>query len=159
MTNKFFTGLAVLLSLLSVVLSGAASAHSYRVGAILVDHPWAPASLPGTTAGAAFMKITNMGPTPVVLLGASTPAAGRVEIHSMSMDGGVMRMRPMASIPIPPNGTIVFGPSGLHMMLVGLAKPLEAETMVPMTLGFQGGPNVAVDLSVESSPMGGMQHH
>jgi copper(I)-binding protein len=159
MTNRFFTGFAALFTLVSLALSGTAFAHSYHVGPIMVDHPWAPASMAGTSSGAAYMKITNMGPTPVVLTGATTPAAGHVEIHSMSMDGGVMRMRPVGSIPIPPNGTIVFGPSGLHMMLVGLGHPLEAESMVPMTLNFQGAPAVAVELYIESSPMGDMQHH
>lgn len=159
MTNNFFTGFAAFFAVVSLVLSGTAIAHSYHVGQIMVDHPWAAASLPGTNTGAAYMKITNMGSTPVVLTGATTPAAGHVEIHSMSMDGGVMRMRPVANIPIPPHGTIVFGPAGLHMMLVGLTKPLEAETMVPMTLGFQGGPTAVVELYIESSPMGDMHHH
>jgi copper(I)-binding protein len=129
------------------------------VGAILVDHPWAPASLPGTTAGAAYMKITNMGPTPVVLLGATTPAAGHVEIHSMSMDGGVMRMRQVTEgVTVPAGGEVKFGAGGLHFMLIGLKHPLVEEQMISMTLHFAGKPDIKVDLYIESKPPAGHEH-
>jgi hypothetical protein len=159
MTNTFKTIFTALALLLSFGLTSAAIAHGYHAGPISVEHPWAPASLPGTSTAAAYMTITNTGTQPVMLVGATTPAAGRVEIHSMSMDGGVMRMRPMSNISIPPKGVLKFGPGGYHMMLVGLASPLEVETMVPLTLNFQGAPAVTVDLYVESSPMGGISHH
>ena len=95
-----------------------------------------------------------------MLLGASSPIADKVEIHSMSMDGGIMRMRPVAGgITIPAKGKISFGPSGWHMMLVGLRKKLEAEEMEPMTLTFQGGLTINVELYIESAPAGGGHHH
>ena len=126
--------------------SGLAFAHSYHIGPVTVEHPWAPASLPGTTTAAAYMTITNTGTSPIVLTGAVTGAAAHVEIHSMSMDGGIMRMRPVSALPIPPKGSVKFGPGGYHMMLVGVSKPLEVETMVPLTLNFQGAPPVPVEI-------------
>ncbi|MEQ1754987.1 MAG: copper chaperone PCu(A)C [Micropepsaceae bacterium] len=159
--SKFtLAALALIAAVAAPLCISVAQAHSYRVGTITIDHPWAPATRTGTPVGVAYMTISNAAPVPVLLLGVSSPIADKVEIHSMSMDGGIMRMRPVAGgVTIPARGKISFGPSGLHMMLLGLRKTLEVEEMEPMTLTFRGGLTIKVDLYIETSPMGGGHQH
>ena len=136
---------------LMLLLTVAALSHEYASGPLRVVHPWSPPTTPGATVGAGYMKVVNAGPSPVRLLGASSPAASRVEFHSMSMDGGVMRMRPLPEgLIVPANGQIQLKRGGLHMMLIGLKRPLVEEELVPLTLIFDGGIRMDVELYVEN---------
>lgn len=138
------------MAVLSLAFTGAAVAHDYQAGAIKVGHPWTRATAPGAPVGVGYMKITNTGNTPVQLTGATTPAATKVEVHTMSMDGGVMRMRPITgALTIPAKTTVELKSGGLHLMLIGLKKPLVVEDMVPLTLTFSGGLTLNVELYVE----------
>ena len=155
-----FATVAAITALFAPLFASSAQAHSYRAGALIIDHPWAPATQTGSPVGTAYMTITNAAPVPTMLLGAQTPVADKVEIHSMSMDGGIMRMRPLpGGVVIPAKGHITFGPSSFHMMLLGMRQTLSEEQMVPMTLTFQGGLTVNIDLYVEAAPTGGGHHH
>ena len=152
--------LRALALVLAITVSSAASAHEYSQGAITVTHPWARATAPGATTGAGYLKIVNKGATPVRFLGAKTDIATTVEIHSMSMDGGVMRMRPVAGgLVIPAHGEVALKPGANHLMLIGLKRPLVEENMEPMTLLFDGGVSMDIDLYVESMGAPGSEHH
>jgi periplasmic copper chaperone A len=59
------------------------------VASIEVDQPWSTATPPGASVAAGYMTIENTGTEPDVLTGASTPVAGKVEVHQMTMDNGV----------------------------------------------------------------------
>jgi copper(I)-binding protein len=84
------------------------------------------------------LTLSNLGAAPDRLLGGATPVASQVEVHEMSMDGGVMRMRPVSGgLVIPAGGTVALKPGGYHIMLIGLKTPLTAGTMVPLTLRFE----------------------
>jgi copper(I)-binding protein len=107
----------------------AALAHSYTVGSIRIGHPWARATLPVQTTGGAYLKLHNTGGTPDRLVGGSTPAAERVELHSMVMDGNIMRMRELAAIDIPPGQVVELRPGALHLMLVGLKGELKIDAL------------------------------
>ncbi|WAJ29596.1 copper chaperone PCu(A)C [Antarcticirhabdus aurantiaca] len=132
-----------------------AAAHDYRAGSIAIDHPFARATLPGAAVGGAYMALRNDGTTADRLVAASTPAAERVEFHSMTMQGDVMRMTPIkAGIELPPGETVSVRPGGLHLMLVGLKAPLAQGTRVPMTLDFASGARVEVELAVEAPNAG-----
>jgi copper(I)-binding protein len=106
------------------------------------------------------MKIENTGKAADRLVGASTPAAERVELHTMAMDGNVMRMREVAAIDLPPGQTVALEPGRLHLMLMGLKSPLKADTKVPLTLKFEKAGEVQVELKVEAADAGpgGHQH-
>ncbi len=133
--------------------------HEYKSGRILVVHPYATPTMPGATAGTAYMKIINGGKRPIRLMSASTPMAASVEFHSMTMTNGIMRMRPVAAgILLPRHGEVRFAPGGFHMMLVGLKKPLAEEEMVPLTLHFKGAPDVKIELYIENMPSGSHAH-
>ncbi len=126
-----------------------------RAGAILITQPWSRAAMRGGS-GAAFLTLRNTGTTPDRLLGASTPAAGRVELHSMVRDGDVLRMREQPAIDLPPGQEVVLRPGGLHMMMLGLAQPLDRGATLPLTLRFERAGEVTVQLAVQAAGAAGM---
>jgi hypothetical protein len=127
-----------------------ASAHDYFVGALHIDHPYARAMPPGARTAAAYLGIENRGRDPDVLESAATPRAASVQLHTMSNDGGVMRMREVKNVAVPAGRTVIFGPGGLHIMLVDPNPPLREGDHLPLTLTFTRAGKVTVDLVVES---------
>jgi hypothetical protein len=125
-------------------------AHQFSVGKLLIGHPWARATAPRATVGGGYLSITNQGSQPDKLVSATSPFAGRVEIHSMTTDGGIMRMRPVVGgLTIPANGKVTLEPGGYHIMFIGLKRPFVAGTTVPATLRFQRAGSVTVQFKVE----------
>jgi periplasmic copper chaperone A len=134
-------------------LTALASAHGSTVGDIAIGHPFATPSIPGTTNGAAyFATLENTGASADKLLRASTPAASRVEIHTMSVDAqGVMRMREIDGIPLAPKAKLQMRPGmGMHLMLIGLKEPLKEGATFPMTLQFERAGTVEVKVVVQT---------
>jgi periplasmic copper chaperone A len=124
---------------------------------IKVEDPWARATAPGAKVGAGYMKITSG--TADRLVGASTPAAARVELHITVKEGEVMRMREVKAYDIPAKGGFEAKPGGAHLMLVDLKAPLEAGTKVPMTLRFEKAGEVKIELQVRAlGATGGHRH-
>jgi periplasmic copper chaperone A len=154
---KFVTAV-LLMPLMLAAAVGAAPAHEYTSVGIKIEHPWTRATPEGATTAVAYVKITNTGKTPLRLVGGSTPAAARVEIHEMSMDDGVMRMRPVPGVDIASGASVEFKAGGLHLMLVGLNKKLMQEDLVPLTLNFADGAKVLIELYVEGMGAGGGDH-
>lgn len=147
-----------LLTLLAAgVLAAAAHAHQYSVGSLVIGHPWSRPTVSGMPTGVAYLSITNRGPRQDTLIGASTPAAERVEFHRTSFESGMAHMRPAGLLVVAPNSTITAEPGGLHLMLVDLKSPLVAGTMIPLVLHFQSAGDITVELKVE--PIGSEPHH
>lgn len=142
-------------------LAVSALAHDYRVGDLVIDHPWARATVPGQKAGGAFLKIENRGRSADRLLSAAAPAerVGRTELHSMRMEGNVMRMREIAAIDIPAGQTVALEPGGLHLMLLGLTSPLKAGEKLPLVLTFEKAGTVTVQVHVEAVSAAPAKHH
>jgi copper(I)-binding protein len=115
--------------------------------AVKIDKAWARPTVAGQTAGGAFLTLTS--PAADRLVGASTPAAERVELHSMKMEGDTMRMRQVEAIELPAGRAVTLGPGGLHLMFMGLRAPLKAGEKVPLTLRFEkaGEVKIAVPIS------------
>ena len=147
----------LIVSAMLAAIAGAV-AHEYTAVGIKIVHPWTRATPPGATTAVAYVKISNTGQTPLRLIGGTTPVAARVEIHDMSMDGGVMRMRPVPGVDIAPGSTVEFKAGGLHLMLVGLNRQLMQEDLVPLTLQFANGAKVSIELYVEGMGAGGGDH-
>ena len=160
--------LAILLALCATLIAPAA-AHEYNIGSLHIGHPWSRATPKGATIGAGYLKITNNGTTPDRLLGGSSEAANSFELHVMSMENGVMKMRPVeGGIEIKPGETVEFKPESYHVMFVGLREPLVQGHRVKATLDFEKAGKVAVEFVVESigarqgnddHAMPGMPHH
>ena len=136
-TGGLFMGL-VALALLGV---GAAHAHDFKQGDVLIDHPYATPSLAGTTNGAVYFKsIRNKGKTPDRLLSARTAVAARVEIHHMQMDGNVMRMRQVPALELPAQTEVSLRHGGAgthHLMLLDMAQPLKDGDRFDLELVFE----------------------
>ena len=130
--------------------SGVAGAHSYRLDTLTIDHPFARATPPGAKSGGAFLVVDNAGNTPDRLLRATSAAAGAVELHQMAMDNGIMRMRALAAMDVPPGGRLELKPGGYHLMMVDIKQPFKAGDHVPLTLTFEKAGSIDVVLEVES---------
>jgi copper(I)-binding protein len=137
---------AFLLAPLSVAPSLAAE---YDVGSIHIAQPWSRATPKGTKAGAGYMTITNKGTTPDKVSCVSDDASAICEIHSMTMEGGVMKMRPVeGGLEIKPGETVTLAPSGFHVMFSDLKHPLEQGKTVKATLKFDKAGSVDVEYPV-----------
>lgn len=126
-----------------VVFSMAVSAQTVRV-----DDPWVRGTVAQQKATGAFMRLT--ADQPLRLVGADSPVAGVVEIHEMAMDKGVMRMRAVAGVDLPPNRTLELKPGGYHVMLMDLRQPAAVGTTVPLTLVFETADKRRIEQEVQA---------
>jgi copper(I)-binding protein len=139
------------LAVLIAVLALPAFALDYKLGAIEIGHPWSRATPPTAEAGGGFLAITNTGTTPDRLIAVKSPAADKVEIHEMKMDGNIMRMREVEKgIEIPPGATVELKPGGFHVMFMGLRAPFAKDAKVPLTLVFEKAGSIDVELMVQA---------
>jgi hypothetical protein len=127
-----------------LLLGAAAWAQS---GQLQVTDAWARATPGKAENGAAYLTVRS--PTADRLVAASTPVAKKAELHTMSMTGMVMKMRPVEGVDIPAGGSVTLKPGGLHIMLLGLDKPLKVGQSFPLTLTFEKAGSRAVTVAVE----------
>ncbi len=127
-----------------------AVAQEPRAGDLAVQQPWTRAAGEGATGGG-FLSISNRGAAADRLVSASSPAARAMELHTMVRDGDVMRMRAVEAIEVPAGQTVALRPGGLHLMLVGLSRPLREGETVSVVLRFERAGEVRVDLSVQAA--------
>ncbi len=150
-------------AVLAALATSAALAHDYTVGSLKINHPWARATPKGASVGGCYMKITNSGTAPDRLVGGSSDISNSFEIHEMKMEGGVMKMRPVANgIEIKPGQTVTLDPSGYHLMLVDLKKQLAQGERFKATLEFAKAGKVEVDFAIEgigAKTVGGDHDH
>lgn len=116
----------------ALLILGAASAIHAQVR---VDGAWARATVPSQSATGAFMRLT--ADKDVVLTGVSSPVARVVEVHEMSMDKDIMRMRAVDQLPLKAGQTNELKSGGLHIMMMGLKKQIKVAEVVPLTLSFK----------------------
>jgi hypothetical protein len=138
--------------------AGLAQAHSFELGNLKIGHPYARATVPGQTAGGGFLSVENKGSADDKLLSARAAVSQAVELHMMSMEGNVMKMRPVDAIAVPAGKTVKLEPGGLHIMFVGLKAPLAEGDSFPMTLRFEKAGEVTVTVKVEVPKSGGGGH-
>jgi periplasmic copper chaperone A len=150
-----------IVSLFAAILSVSVStayAGDYRVGSLDIAGPWSRATPKGAAVAAGYMKITNTGTTSDRLIGGSSDIAPKFEVHEMSMDNGVMKMRPLKDgIEIKPGQSVELKPGSFHVMFVGLKNPLKEGDHIKATLVFEKAGKVDVELDVTG--MGGQRGH
>ena len=130
-------------------------------GGVLVHEAWARASPGAVPTGAAYVTLMG-GDQPDTLIGASTPIAATAEAHETINDNGIMKMRSVAAVPIPPHQMVTFSPGGYHIMLTGLKQPLIAGRSFPLTLVFAHTAPLTVDVQVRGlgrETTGSMDEH
>ncbi len=142
---------ACLAAALALFAISETQAHGGKAGDVEITHPFATPSIPGAANGAAYIvRLENKGKQAERLLRASTPAAQRVELHTMAMDGSVMRMREVDDVPLAPGAKVEMRPgAGYHLMLMGLKAPLKEGESFPLTLEFERGGKVEVKVVVQ----------
>ncbi len=128
-----------------------ARAGEATAGGVKISSAWTRATAKGAPIGAGYMTITNSGSAADRLVGGTADISSRFEIHEMSMDNGVMRMRPVAKgLEIKPGETVKLEPGGNHIMFVGLKQPLTQGEHIKATLSFEKAGKVEVDFTVEA---------
>ena len=143
----------------ALLLAGIAGvAHA---GDISLENPWSRAAPTGAPVGAGYVTLKNTGNTGDKLVSATADVAGKVEIHEMAMDNGVMKMRPVHGLEIPAGKSVELKPGGYHIMFMQLKKPLVAGEKVNGTLTFEKAGAVPVEYTIKamSAGAGGMPGH
>lgn len=120
---------------LAALIALSLAAHAQGGAQVDVQSAWARPTVAGQMGTGAFMRLTSKDGARVI--GASSAVAGVTEIHEMAMDGGVMRMRPIPSLELPPGQTIEFKPGGHHMMLMDLKRPLAVGEKIKVELRIE----------------------
>ena len=126
-----------------------AMATDYAVGSLVISGPWSRATPKGAQTGVGYMTIKNNGASPDRLLGGSVDAADRFQLHEMTMENGVAKMRDLIDIEISPGHKIEFKPGGSHAMFVNLRRPLSKGEHVKGTLIFEHAGTVQIEYDVE----------
>lgn len=143
----------------ALLLAGLASAA--HAGDISLEHPWSRAAPSGAPVGAGYVLLKNTGAAADKLISATADVAGKVEIHEMTMDNGVMKMRPVQGLEIPAGKSVELKPGGYHIMFMQLKKPLVAGEKVKGTLTFEKAGSVPVEYEIRAmnAGAGGMPGH
>jgi len=152
--------------LVASLLLGAASPLLAGEG-VQVEDAWVREAPPTAQVLAAFMKVHNGSDAAVAVVGASSPAFGRIELHRTVMEDGVARMIAEERVEIPAGAEVSFEPGGLHLMLFDPAHALTQGDEVPLTIELEDGAHVETRAPVRGMmggktggmKCGGMEHH
>lgn len=126
-------------------------AHEAKIGSLILGHPWTRATPARAPVAGGYTKITNAGTESDRLIGGTAEFAGRVEIHEMTMNNGVMTMRHLPTgLEIKAGATVELKPGSFHIMFLDLKQPLKQGEMAKGTLTFEKAGTVAVEFKVES---------
>jgi copper(I)-binding protein len=145
--RKTLAGLAAIFAL---ALIAPAAAEDVKAGDLVITQAWTRATPNGAKIGGGYLTIENKGTTPDRLVSGTADVAGKVEVHEMSMDNGVMKMRALdKGLAIEPGKTVKLAPGGYHLMMFDLKNPLKQGDKVPVTLEFEKAGKVSVSLDVQ----------
>lgn len=139
-----------------------AHAHDFKLGDLLIDHPYATPSLAGTRNGSVYFKgLRNRGGQADRLIAAKSAVAERVELHQMQMDGTIMRMREVPAIELPARTEVNLRHGGAgthHLMLQGLKQPLKDGDRFDLELVFEKAGTRKVNVWVQTPRAGNASH-
>jgi copper(I)-binding protein len=122
-----------------------------------IENPWARATAPGAKIAAGYMTIRNDSASPDRLIGVTSPAAEKVEMHVTVKDGDVFRMREVKGYDIPAKGSFELKPGGAHLMFVNPKAPFKEGDKVPATLKFERSGEMKAEFHV--GRLGDSHHH
>jgi copper(I)-binding protein len=122
--------------------------------AVTATDAWVRGTVPAQKTTGAFVTLQSSEDAKVISV--ATPAAKTAEIHQSAADHGTMRMKAVDSVALPAGKRIELKPGGYHVMLVGLAKPLEAGDVVPLTFTIEdrNGKRTTLEVKAEVRPLG-----
>lgn len=139
---------------LAVALGTAALAQDQgavvKAGDLVISQAWTRATPGGAKVGGGYLTIENKGTVTDRLVGGSSAASGKFEVHQMSMSDGVMKMHPVeGGLAIGPGKTVKLAPGGYHLMLIDLKQPFKQGETVPVTLQFEKAGKVDISMNVQ----------
>jgi hypothetical protein len=155
MMQQRLAGLGLALAMLATTISGAVAKGSSAVeaGQLLIEQAWTRATPGGAKVGAGYMSIINHGDVADRLIAGKSDIAERVEIHTMTMDGGVMRMRQLKEgLALAPKSITELKPGGYHVMFIGLKKAIKQGDSIALQLTFEKAGTV--DLTLAAAAIG-----
>ena len=159
MQRLLYCGAACAAAILTLSASALAQTP-VRAGALVIETPWSRATPAGAKVAGGYLRITNTGTEPDRLTGASAEIAGRSEVHEMSNENGVMKMRELErGIEIRPGQAVELKPGGLHLMFMDLKSGLKEGETVRGTLVFEKAGTVAVTFRVGGLGARGAPEH
>lgn len=133
----------------SAAMAPAAAGETIKAGDLVLTAPWTRATPGGAKVAGGFVRITNNGKAADKLVGGSAGIAGRFEVHEMSMQEGVMRMRPVAGgLEIKPGATVELKPGSYHVMFMDIKEQFKEGQTVKATLEFEKAGKVEVNFRV-----------
>ena len=140
-------------ALLASLFAAPVQAQEVKAGDLVISQAWSRATPGGAKIAGGYLTIDNKGSAPDRLVSVAGDVAGKVEIHEMAMNNGVMTMRPLdKGLPIEPGKTVKLAPGGYHLMLLDLERPITDGEMIPVKLEFeQAG---AIDIELAAGPIG-----
>jgi copper(I)-binding protein len=144
----------------TLFISAPVSAQNAKIGNLQIENAYTRATVPGQQVGTGYMKIDNRGIADQ-LIAVSSPTAGEVQLHEMSMAGDVMKMRQVKDIPIPAGGSVELKPGGMHLMFMNLRGPFTAGEWIPVKLTFAKAGEIELKMPVNglgASGNGGGMH-
>lgn len=137
------------LAFVTSMLAAPVHAEEVKAGDLVITQAWSRATPGGAKVGGGYLTIENKGSTPDRLIGGSAEIASKVQVHEMSMNNGVMTMRPVeGGLVIEPGKTVKLTPGGFHLMLLDLKAPLKQGEKLPITLEFAKAGKVSVTFDV-----------
>ena len=154
--KKLFS--ALLLATAFVTSSAMAGDDEVKIGSLKIEDAKARATVPAQKMSGGFMKIENKGGADK-LLAASSSVSKTMELHTMSMEGNVMKMREIKGIDIPANGKVELKSGGLHLMFIDLKEQLKPGSTIKVKLKFEKAGEVEVPFKVMGHPAHGEPGH
>ncbi|MDP2355105.1 MAG: copper chaperone PCu(A)C [Beijerinckiaceae bacterium] len=152
-TSPFLTHAAPGIRLVSSAVAQTAPEQSYKLGALTITAPWTRVTPKGARVAAGYVRITNTGAEPDRLVGGAFDLSARVEVHEMSVDGGVMRMRELSKgLEIAPGASVELKPGGYHLMFMDMKGALEVGKPVKGRITFEKAGSIDVEFGV--APLG-----
>tara|TARA_B100000809_G_C14864617_1_gene433218 strand:+ start:64 stop:549 length:486 start_codon:yes stop_codon:yes gene_type:complete len=129
---------------------------------VIIEAPYARASIPGTSVTSAYMSIKNKGNEALILIGVSSSFSDRIEIHQHTMSDGMMKMRKVDQLVIEAQSSVVLQPMGYHLMIFNVKKALLPKEDVSLTFHFKQQKDLVIIIpvrSIKQERQAKKQHH
>lgn len=123
---------------------------AYSAESIKIENTWSPEAPPVVKVMAGYMKINNLSNKDIKVQSAKSDLFKKVEIHKTELKNGMMKMIKQEHLKIKAKGHIELKPGGLHMMLIGKLKPVKSGSTIPVSLKFDNGETIHINLKVKN---------
>lgn len=141
--------------LVAVVLAaalffGSFGSNAAETKSVTVADAWARATTPTMRAGAAYLTLSVATGSDELIAATSAGLAEKIELHAISRDGDVVKMRPVTAIPVSAATPTVLAPGGFHIMLIGLKRPLMEGQSFSLTLTFRDAGKIETQVTIRA---------